>query len=239
MKKKEIINMVSPWTREIEKIDKNHPLVFPESIEISRDVIKYCVLNNISRRKQKKLINLKQEEEFNKLSLEDIENRLKHPGSSLEIIAIDHNNVLEILKRNKDFISKDNLVEIITDLMNGTKYIAQYGFDLVLVDNKNYELIELEDFNFKFDSEADLRKVINILQILDSEFYQFEKLDKFYKGIFILRDSFFDDLKREKCIKRDEATYLYLEPKFFTEMDRLPENYPDMTNEILNELGFN
>lgn len=53
------------------------------------------------------------------------------------------------------------------------------------------------------------------------------------------RDSFFDELKEKKYIKNDESSYLYLDPKIFTEMDRLPKDYPDMTDEILKDLGIN
>ena len=228
-----------PWTREIKTIDENNPFIIQNRFNITRKIIEYCVENNFSKRKQKRLIHQKLKEEFDKLSLDEIEQRLKSPKSASEIIALDRNTILTILKKKKDLISRDRLFMIVSDLMKGIRYVAQFGYDLMLVDHKEYELIELDDFKFKYDSEEDLRHVINILQILDSEYYQFEKLDKFYSGKFIYRDSFFDELKEKKYIKIDESSYLYLNHKIFTEMDRLPKDYPDMTEEILKDLDLN
>ena len=236
---KKSVDMNLPWVREIKTIDENNPLILPNTFNITKQIIEYCAENNFSKRKQKKLIHQKLKEEFDRLSLDEIERRLKSPESVTEIIALDHNTILEILKKKNNFISKDKMFTIISDLMKGISYVAQYGFDLVLVENKKYELIELDDFKFKYDTGDDLRHVINILQIMDSEYYQFEKLDKFYSGKFIHRDSFFDELKEKKYIEIDESRYLYLDPKIFTEMDRLPEDYPDMTDEILEDLSIN
>lgn len=237
--KKKSTDMNLPWVREIKTIDENNPFIIPNRFNITRKIIEYCVENNFSKRKQKRLIHQKLKEEFDKLSLDEIEQRLKSPKSASEIIALDRYTILTILKKKKDLISRDRLFMIISDLMNGIRYVAQYGYDLVFVENKEYELIELDDFKFKYDSEEDLRHVINILQILDSEYYQFEKLDKFYSGYRMSRDSFFDELKEKKYIKIEESRYLYLDPKIFTEMDRLPRDYPDMTDEILKDLGLN
>lgn len=237
--KKKSVDMNLPWAREIKTIDENNPFIIPDRFNITRKIIEYCVENNFSKRKQKRLIHQKLKEEFDKLSLDEIEQRLKSPKSASEIIALDRNTILTILKKKKDLISRDRLFMIISDLMKGIGYVAQFGYDLMLVEHKEYELIELDDFKFKYDSEEDLRHVINILQILDSEYYQFEKLDKFYSGKFIHRDSFFDELKEKKYIKIDESRYLYLDPKIFTEMDRLPKDYPDLTDEILKDLGLN
>ena len=239
MRKKKSVDMNLPWVREIETIDENNPFVLPNSFNMTKQIIEYCVKNNISKRKQKKLIHQKLKEEFDNLPLDEIERRLKSPKSALEIIALDRNTILKILKKREDFISKDKINMILSDLMDGIRYIAQYGYDLIFTDNKKYELIELDDFKFKFGSEEDLRHVINILQILDSEYYQFEKLDKFYIGKFIHRDSFFDELKEKKYIEIDDSKYLYLDPKLFTELDRLPKDYPDMTDEILQDLSLN
>ena len=237
--KKKSVDMNLPWARKIETIDENNPFIIPDRFNITRKIIEYCVENNFSKRKQKRLIHQKLKEEFDKLSLDEIERRLKSPKSASEIIALDRYTILTILKKKKDLISRDRLFMIISDLMNGIRYIAQYGHDIAFVENKEYELIELDDFNFKYDSEEDLRHVINILQILDSEYYQFEKLDKFYSVYRFSRDSFFDELKEKKYIKIDESRYLYLDPKIFTEMDRLPIDYPDMTDEILQDLSLN
>ena len=239
MRKKKKLDMNLPWVREIKAIDENNPFILPNRFNITSKIIEYCVENNFSKRKQKRLIHQKLKEEFDRLSLDEIERRLKSPKSASEIIALDHKTILTILKKKKGLISRDKLFMIISNLMNGIRYVAQYGYDLVLVENKEYEFIELDDFKFKYDSEEDLRHVINILQILDSEYYQFEKLDKFYSGKFIHRDSFFDELKEKKYFKIDESRYLYLDPKIFTEMDRLPKDYPDMTDEILKDLGLN
>ena len=227
-----------PWMRRIEKIDEHYPRVIPNIIKIISDIKIHCFENNISKRKQRKIIRQKLKEEFYSLPLSEIEKRVKLPDSKSEFIALNHNTILVIFKKKEDYISKENLFRIVSDLMKGISYVAQYGFDLILVDNKQYELIELDDFNFKFNSKEDLKHVINILQILDSEYYQIKKLEAFYSGKWIHRDSFFDELKEKKYLQIDESKYLYLDTKLFTEMDRLPEDYPDKTESILKDLSF-
>lgn len=222
--------------RTFENIDEYYPGVLLNINEIISPIQLYCFKNNISKRKQKKIIHRKLKEKFYSLSLNEIERRVKIPGS--EVIALNHNTILRILKKKENYISKEELFTIVSDLMNGISYVAQYGFDLILVDNKEYELIELDDFNFKFNSKEDLKHVINILQILDSEFYQFKKSEDFYSGIWIHRDSFFYELKEKKYIQIDESKYFYLDTKLFTAIDRLPEDYPDMTDSILKDLSF-
>jgi len=226
-----------PWMRKIEHINEYYPRVLPGITKTISEIKKLCFENNISRRKQKKMIHQKLKDEFYGLSLNEIEKRVKIPDSDSEVIALNQNTILIILKKKENYINKENLFKIVSDLMNGINYVAQYGFDLILVDNKEYELIELDDFKFKFNSKEDLKYVINILQILDSEYYQFERLEDFYLGKCIHRDSFFDELKKKTCIQIDESKYLYLDTKLFTELDRLPEDYPDMTESILKDLG--
>lgn len=235
--KGKILTKNLPWMRKIEIIDENDPRVIPNRYEITTQIIKHCVENHISKRKQKKIIHQKLKEEFYNLSLNEIERRMRIPGSNSEIIALDRNTILKILKKDKGYISEENLINIISDLRGSISYIAQYGFDLGIVDNKEYTLIELDDFNFKFDSKEDFKYVINILQILDSEYFQFEKSENFYSGKWLHRDSFFDELKEKKYIQIDESKYWYLDTNLFTEMDRLPESYPDKTDNILNDLG--
>lgn len=231
-------NLPLTRTRKIEHIDEYYPKVLPNITKTISEITKLCFENNISRRKQKKMIHRKLKDEFYSLSLNEIEKRVQITHFNSEVIALNQNTILIIRKKKENYIRKENLFKIVSDLMNGINYVAQYGFNLILVDNKEYELIELDDFNFKFNSKEDFKYVINILQILDSEYYQFKKLKEFYSGIDVHRDSFFDELKEKKCIQIDESKYLYLDTKLFIELSRLPEDYPDMTDSILKDLSL-
>ena len=223
-----------PWTRSIENIDEYYPGVLPNIINLISKIKLDCLNENKSKRKQKKIIHQKLKEEYNNLSLNEIEQRVNFPGSVT--IALNHSKILRILKKKKKFISNAEIITIVSDLMNGISYVAQHGFE-AFGSNKKYELIELDDFNFKYDSNEDLKHVITILQILDSDFYRLEKLEDFYSGKWYHRDSFFEELKEKKFIQVNEESYLYLDTKIFTEMDRLPEDYPNNQDLILRQLS--
>ncbi len=62
--KKKSVDVNLPWVREIKTIDENNPFIIPNRFNITRKIIEYCVENNFSKRKQKRLIHQKLKEEF-------------------------------------------------------------------------------------------------------------------------------------------------------------------------------
>lgn len=132
------------------------------------------------------------------------------------------------------FISFERIVKIILDLKNGEHYIAHYGLDLMLIDHKDFEIIDLNDFNFKFEKIEDLQRVIRILQILDSDNYNLKNFDLCLKGFHFLMKNY-DNLRKDKYLMRYEKEYIYIDPEDIEIYDRIPEYYPDLTERILND----
>lgn len=234
LKKYGLINL--PCSRKIKFIDKDYPGIIPDYFEMVMEIQEFCARNNYSKKKMKRLIERKLEEEYHLLSFGDIEEKMKDPNS--EIIVIARNIAMNILKKKKNYIGFDSLFEIVSDLKGGTKYVAYFGFDFFASKPLNSELIELEDFEFQFHSKSNIEYLVKTLEIFDSEFFEFKKKIDFYKGRFISYNNFFEDLKSKKYIEIGEAVYKYLDTKYFTTYGKLPSYYPDKSEEITQKLNF-
>ncbi|MBA7483780.1 hypothetical protein ES707_19297 [subsurface metagenome] len=168
------------------------------------------------------------EERINKLSEQETIRKLQRIYVHSEIILLPDYKAITILKSTEFTISIERILEILKDLKNSVQYYACYGLDLVGHSKRN-EFIDLQDFNFKFHTEDDLRYCIKIIQNLDSEGYQFHKK----KSIFILREGFLDTLRNKRFIKDGEEIYIYLDVEDFTIWNKFASNYPDITEEII------
>lgn len=154
----------------------------------------------------------------------------------LEAIRISKYHVMTIFKKESNFLSYDDLIDLILDLKMGVHYIACYGLYSSIKSDYS-EIIDLFDFNFHFKNKEDIRKVVQILQILDSEDYKFKEFESI-SGRFFLYNNF-EKLKKVKYLKRDKSKYIYLDSDDFEIFDRLPDFYPDHTKKILQDPRLN
>ena len=103
-----------------------------------------------------------------------------------------------------------------------------------LIDNKNAELIDLNDFEFRFENKEDIERNIEILQIFDSDHLKIWNLNNFYSSSIHYEPNF-NKLKEKKVLKRDDKTIIYLDRIDFEVFNRLPNIYPDKKNLIFED----
>ena len=142
-------------------------------------------------------------------------------------------HVMTIRKNSDPSLDKENIVDILIGLKNNEDYIAEYGL-FSLTDVKNAELIDLTDFEFRFENKEDIERNIELLQILDSDHLKIRKLNDFYSRS-IHYEPIFNKLKKKKVLKRDDETIIYLDRIDFEVFDRLPNIYPDKKYLILED----
>lgn len=179
-------------------------------------------------RKYSKVFEKFVEENINKLSDEEVIQKLRKIYIHSEIVLLSDYKAMKIIKSINFAISIEKILEILKNLKNNIQYYAYYGLGIEST-SKRFEFIDLQDFNFSFSTEEDIRFCVQVLQNLDSEGYKFSPKS----SLFILRNGFLDTLKNEKYIKYREEEYVYLDVEDFTFWNKFPTNYPDKTEEIL------
>jgi len=154
-----------------------------------------------------------------------------------EIIAPSKSKVLMISKKRESFIEYDDLVKLLLDLKKGKHYMAIYYDMFSESDKRTTELIDLNDFNFQFKNKENIDRNVRILQIIDSEPYEFREFESTLNGLFFIKRNY-EEFKKNRYIRRDKDVYKYLDTEDFEFFDRLPNFYPDKTEKILNDKDF-
>jgi len=142
-------------------------------------------------------------------------------------------HVMTIRKNSDPLLDKEKIVQILINLKNNKNYIAEYGLSSIANINDR-ELIDLNDFNFRFENRADIERNIHLMQILDSDHLTIRNLDDFYSRS-IHHEPIFNKLKEKKILKEDDRTIIYLDKIDFEIFDRLPNIYPDKKQAILED----
>jgi len=230
--------------RTIYNLIKDFPILFRElyneiKVEVGEEIQKGRFFR---RRRFTKLRKQKIKNHLKSFEDTEIEQRVMNIYNQegklyLEAKRISKYHVMTIRKKVTDFLPYDDLINLILDLKAGAHYIAHYGLDLTLIGHEHFEIVDLFDFNFHFENGADIRKVVRILQILDSEYYKFREFESI-SGRFFLYNNF-EKLKQMKYLKRNKSEYIYLDSDDFEIFDRLPDFYPDYTQQILQDPRLN
>jgi len=224
-----------PWLRSIIDLHQEYVFVIPNPSEFMFNAIKECHHEKLSKRQRRKRIDAKIHNYINNLSKKEKEDRLTAYFNT-EAVLIPDDKIMLIHKKKSDYITYEELLIILLELSQGIEFVAQYGFHS-FAEHKHLEFIELNDFNFSFQTEKDIKNIIKVLQILDSEHYKITSSKSFFSGCSPYYLSFLKKVKKEKHIIKDEKEYKYPDPKYFTEFTRLPQNYPDKSTRLLEELN--
>ena len=229
------------WFRTIHNLINDFLLYF--SSELGDRILNQAYIefqNKLAFKKKRRnnFIRRKKQEYLDNLGSTAIEKRVMDFYNSktdhgTEAIMLYNYHVMTIRKNSDPSLDKENIVDILIGLKNNDDYIAEYGL-FSLTDVKNAELIDLNDFEFRFENKEDIERNIELLQILDSDHLKIRNLNDFYSRS-IHYEPIFNKLKKKKVRKRDGETIIYLDRLDFEVFDRLPNIYPDKKYLILED----
>jgi hypothetical protein len=190
------------------------------------------------KKRKNKFIRRKKQEYIYNLDPNDIEKIVmdfynSKTDNHTEAIMLNDYCVMTIRKNTNPSLDKDKIVKILLNLKTNENYIAEYG-SLSIGNIRNVELIDLKDFDFRFENKADIERNIQILQILDSDHLNIRNLKDFYSRS-IHYEPIFNKLKEKKILKEGDRTTIYLDKIDFEIFDRLPNIYPDRKQAILED----
>ena len=229
------------WFRTIHNLISDFLLFFSSKMEDRIRNQAYIEFQNkliFKKKRRNKFVRRKKQEYINNLGSTAIEKKVMDFYNSktdhhTEAIMLHNYHVMTIRKNSDPLLEKENIVDILIGLKNNEDYIAEYGL-LSLADVKNTELIDLNDFEFRFENKEDIERNIELLQILDSDHLKIRNLNDFYSRS-IHYEPIFNKLKVKKVLKRDDETIIYLDKIDFEVFDRLPDTYPDKKYLILED----
>jgi len=218
------------WFRTIHNLVSDFLLFFSSEIEKRISNQLYIEFQNklaFKKKRSNKFVKKKKQEYLDNLGSTVIENIVMDIFNSktdyhTEAIMLPNYHIMIIRKNSDPSLDKENIINILIGLKNNENYIAEYGL-LSLTDVKDAELIDLNDFEFRFENKADIERNIELLQILDSDHLKIWNLNDFYSRS-IHYEPIFNKLKEKKVLKRDDKTIIYLDRIDFEVFDRLPNN---------------
>ena len=219
--------------RTIHNLVSDFPLYF--SFEVDYNIMDQATIefhNKLVFKKKRwnKFVKRKKHEYVDRLDSNVIENKVKDyfnikVGHHIEAIMLQNYTLMTISKNSDPSLNKEDIVDILIGLKNNERYIAEYGL-VSPITVKNAELIDLKDFEFKFEKKEDIERNIELLQILDSDHLKIRNLKDFYARSIHYKPVF-NKLKEKRVLKRDDETIIYLDRIDFEVFDRLPNIYPD------------
>lgn len=229
------------WFRSIHNLIRDFPLFFSVDLESkiwkkayrefqNKLIFKKIRINKFVRRKKQEYIEDLDQKEIENIVIDFYNSNASH---HTEAIMLNDYHVMSIRKNSDPLLDKEKIVQILIHLKNNKNYIAEYGLSSIANIN-DIELIDLNDFNFRFENRADIERNIHLLQILDSDHLTIRNLDDFYSRS-IHHKPIFNKLKEKKILKEDDRTLIYLDKIDFEIFDRLPNNYPDKKQAILED----
>ena len=227
--------------RTIHNLNSDFPLFF--SAEMAERIVHqaYSLFQNklaFRKIRRNQFIRRKKQEYIDNLDSTEIEKKVmdfynSQQNHHTEAIMLPNYHIMTIIKNSDPSLDKEKIVDILVGLKNNEDYIAEYGlFSIVNVGNP--ELIDLNDFEFRFEQKEDIERNIELLQILDSDHLEIHNLKDFYSRS-IHYEPIFNKLKEKKVLKRDDKTIIYLDRIDFEVFDRLPNTYPDKKYLILDD----
>ena len=224
--------------RTIHNLNSDFPLFF--SAEMAERIVHQAYRrfqNKLAFRKirRNQFVRRKKQEYIDNLDSTEIEKKVMDFYNTLnhhtEAIMLPNYHIMTISKNIDPSLDKEKIVDILVGLKNNEDYIAEYG--LFSINNVgNPELIDLNDFEFRFEQKEDLERNIELLQILDSDHLKIHKLKDIYSRS-IYHKPIFNKLKKKKVLERDGETLIYLDRIDFEVFDRLPNIYPEKKSVIL------
>ena len=229
------------WFRSIHNLIRDFQLFFSADIESkiwkkairefqNKLIFKKKRVNKFVRQKKQEYIDNLDQKEIEKIVMDFYNRNASH---HTEAIMLNEYHVMTIQKNSNPLLDNEKIVEILINLKNNENYIAEYGLASVS-DIKSVELIDLNDFDFRFENRADIERDIHLLQILDSDHLTIRNLNDFYSRS-IHHEPIFNKLKEKKILKEDDRTTIYLDKIDFEVFDRLPNIYPDKKQAILED----
>jgi len=229
------------WFRSIHNLISDFLLFFsPKKEKRIRNQTYIEFQNKLAFKKKRRnnLIKKKKQEYIDNLDSTVIENNVMDFYNSktdyhTEAIMLPNYHIMTIRKNSDPLLDKENIIDIMIGLKNNENYIAEYGLSS-LTDVKDAELIDLNDFEFRFENQVDIERNIELLEILDSDHLKIRNLKDFYSSSIHYQPNF-NNLKEKKVLKNGDNTIIYLDREDFEVFDRLPNTYPDKKTLILED----
>jgi len=227
--------------RTIHNLIRDFPLFFSTELEIkimNQAITTFRDKLAFKKKRENKFIRRRKQEYIDKLGPKVTEKKVmgfynSKTGYHAEAIMLNNYHVMTIRKNSNPSLDKEKIVDILVNLKNNANYIAEYGL-LSIANIKKVELIDLNDFEFRFEIKDDIERNIEILQILDSDHLNIRNLNDFYSRS-IHYEPIFNKLKEKKILKEHDKTIIYLDKIDFEIFDRLPNIYPDKKHSIFQD----